>query len=119
MAGGDDKDSSVFGTISEAEHKKVVNWYKVKKDSSKCLLCNKRKKLQFHHIVPTDKVETIAHMVFRYYDLETVKSEMKKCVCLCQACHIAVHQGKVSITTQKNSPHKRCKHRGGRGRKKR
>ena len=47
--------------------------------------------LDFHHVDPTQKENTIARMTSNNYRLDKVYDEIKKCVCLCSNCHREFH----------------------------
>lgn len=47
--------------------------------------------LDFHHIDPTEKEDSIARMISNNYELNKVYDEIKKCVVLCANCHREFH----------------------------
>lgn len=47
--------------------------------------------LDFHHINPEEKENTIARMTSNNYELNKVYDEMKKCIVLCANCHREFH----------------------------
>lgn len=47
--------------------------------------------LDFHHINPDEKENTIARMISNNYTLSKVHDEVKKCVVLCANCHREFH----------------------------
>jgi len=47
--------------------------------------------LDFHHIDPTEKEDSIARMISNNYELNRVYDEIKKCVVLCANCHREFH----------------------------
>ncbi len=74
------------------KYKKYLNnWYKVRKENNKCRMCGKTKYLQYHHVDPSTKVETIAHMVHDAWPKEDIVKEMAKCIVLCRSCHCKTH----------------------------
>lgn len=66
--------------------KDIVNYIK---KSVGCLICNEHdhNKLQFHHVIPNQKIATIAQLISNRAKLITVLREIDKCVCVCIACH--------------------------------
>ena len=63
------------------------------KTESKCEKCGESRGyvLDYHHIDPTQKENTIARMTSNYYSLDRVHKEIEKCVCLCSNCHREFH----------------------------
>jgi len=59
------------------------------KRNTGCLFCDENDpyKLQFHHLIPEFKVDTIAQLISRRSKLVVVLKEIDKCVCVCTACH--------------------------------
>lgn len=60
----------------------------------RCAKCGYNKcgaALDFHHINPEDKDDTVARMLSNNYSLERVQNEIKKCVVLCANCHREFH----------------------------
>ena len=47
--------------------------------------------LDFHHINPQEKENTIARMTSNNYTLEKVYQEIEKCIVLCANCHREFH----------------------------
>ena len=47
--------------------------------------------LDFHHINPDEKENTIARMTSNNYQLDKVYDEIKKCIVLCANCHREFH----------------------------
>lgn len=72
------------------EKKQVVQQLKAE---SKCAKCGESRGyvLDYHHIDPTQKENTIARMTSNYYSLDRVHKEIEKCVCLCSNCHREFH----------------------------
>ena len=63
------------------------------KASQCCAKCgdNRGYVLDFHHIDPNTKENTIARLVAGTYSLEKVYNEINKCVVLCANCHREFH----------------------------
>ena len=79
-------------------HMKQV--YKKKKDEIQemkaniaCAKCgeNRGYVLDFHHIDPETKIDTVARLTSNTYNIEKVKEEIKKCIVLCANCHREFH----------------------------
>ena len=47
--------------------------------------------LDFHHLDPLEKENTISRLMAGSYSITTVLQELKKCVCLCSNCHREFH----------------------------
>ena len=61
------------------------------KRKGKCKLCGSTKNLVFHHVDEESKRGCIAHFVSKGYTLNTIRSEIDKCVILCSSCHSKLH----------------------------
>lgn len=79
----------------KAVHKNQVNYIRkyvqdIKKQS-KCTICGEDRwyVLDFHHL--QDKSFTIANKISEGCSLETMKSEIEKCIILCANCHRELH----------------------------
>jgi hypothetical protein len=47
--------------------------------------------LDYHHIDPSVKEDSVARMISNNYRLDTVMEEITKCVVLCSNCHREFH----------------------------
>ena len=57
---------------------------------NRCQCCGYNKcesALEFHHINPEEKDDTISRMISNNYTLEKVQEEIGKCIVLCSNCH--------------------------------
>ena len=72
------------------EKKNIVQELKM---SSKCQKCgeNRGYVLDYHHIDPNQKENTVARMTSNNYTLDKVYTEIEKCICLCANCHREFH----------------------------
>lgn len=70
------------------------DFYQAVKERSFCLICNSPDH-QFHHVRPAEKIGEIARIA-RVGNLDLLKHEFNKCVPLCEACHRAVHKGRIA-----------------------
>ena len=63
------------------------------KKNLKCAKCGEEREycLDFHHIDPNEKENTIARMTSNNYRLDAVLNEIKKCIVLCSNCHREFH----------------------------
>lgn len=61
------------------------------KEHSKCAICGDTRwyVLDFHHL--RDKSFTISEAISKGVSLETIKSEIEKCITLCANCHRELH----------------------------
>jgi hypothetical protein len=73
---------------------KIKKWglsLKIGKKCKKCKAeCGKKehKKFHFHHKRPQSKLFNISDAVTRGFSIKIIKEELKKCVFLCDECHI-------------------------------
>ena len=58
--------------------------------------------LDFHHLNPKEKDQTVARMTANNYKLDKTLNEITKCICLCANCHRVFHflQKKYNLTIQ-------------------
>lgn len=63
------------------------------KSSLKCAKCGQSRGyvLDFHHINPDEKDNTIARLTSNTSSIENVYDEIKKCIVLCANCHREFH----------------------------
>ena len=63
------------------------------KSECRCVKCGDSRGyvLDFHHINPDEKENTIARMTSNNYQLDKVYNEIKKCIVLCANCHREFH----------------------------
>ena len=66
------------------------------KSEASCAKCGDTRGyvLDYHHIDPSQKENTIARMTSNHYSLNRVAKEIEKCVCLCSNCHREFHHFK-------------------------
>lgn len=70
------------------------------KCGGKCKICGYSKclkALDFHHINPNNKIESI-NILLKRYSFSKAQKEIKKCVLLCCRCHREVHEGIVHLS---------------------
>lgn len=63
--------------------------------ASGCSVCGYKKclyALTFHHIDPASKIDTVANMACNSSSFEKIKTEIDKCIVLCQNCHHEIHE---------------------------
>lgn len=72
------------------EKRKLVSEIKSK---MKCKKCGEYRQymLDFHHLNPDEKEETIARMTSNTTRIEKVTEEIKKCIVFCANCHREFH----------------------------
>lgn len=63
------------------------------KSQDRCAKCgeNRGYVLDYHHIDPNNKENTVSRLTSTNYALEKVFSEISKCICLCANCHREFH----------------------------
>lgn len=73
-----------------------------------CVICGYPKikfaAIQFHHINPSEKIQTIGIMAprFKKYPDDIFIKEAKKCICMCANCHMLYHAGDIEIVKKYN-----------------
>lgn len=70
------------------------DFYRAVKDKSCCLICGNTK-TQMHHVSPAEKVSEIGKIA-QTGNMGLLRHEFSKVVPLCDACHRAVHKGKIA-----------------------
>jgi hypothetical protein len=60
-----------------------------------CVRCGESEPccLDFHHLDPSAKFDTVSRMGLAGFGLEKIKVEIAKCEMLCANCHRRVHRG--------------------------
>ena len=79
--------------LERAIHYKADNLLLVDKHKENgCIKCGDKRPyvLDFHHIEPENKTNTIAHMI-KSASFENLEKEINKCVLLCANCHREFH----------------------------
>lgn len=72
---------------------KVRKWlddYKMLKTCSKCGFSHP-KALDFHHVDPLSKEESVSSAVTQGWSISRIKKEIEKCILLCANCHRIYH----------------------------
>lgn len=82
--------------------KEVINEIKQNLSCAKCGYDKIPSVLEFHHINPNEKDNTIARMSSNKYNIDAIMQEIDKCVCLCANCHREFHyyESKYNITIE-------------------
>ncbi|OHD23713.1 MAG: hypothetical protein A2Y38_24710 [Spirochaetes bacterium GWB1_59_5] len=64
-----------------------------------CALCPEKEPccLSAHHVDPNKKEFNVTLAYTWCINVERLRGELKKCVCLCENCHRKVHAGRVSL----------------------
>lgn len=75
---------------SNARHRA---WVDSLKQGKKCVQCGESRTvcLDFHHIDPKTKTDTIANMRIKTRSKEAILAEIKLCIVLCANCHRVEH----------------------------
>lgn len=76
-------------------HASLLEWYIDVKKSTNCLNCGDSEKIEFHHVDPKAKLNTIFNLVKGNAPKHVIEKEMRKCVPLCRPCHVSVHKGET------------------------
>lgn len=74
-------------------NQEALDWYKQIKQNAKCAQCGEGHPsfIEFHHLNPDKKFDTISNMVHYGYDLVTIKKEFALTIPLCANHHRLVH----------------------------
>lgn len=78
-------------------HRKCLETLRLRVEEYKgkigCLHCAEKRPqtLQFHHLNPDEKEDSIAKMVWRYRSWQDIVEESNKCIILCANCHLMLH----------------------------
>lgn len=74
-----------------------------------CVICGYSKDkfaaIQFHHINPEEKIQTIGIMAprFKKYPDNVFIKEAQKCICMCANCHMLYHAGDKEVVEKYNN----------------
>lgn len=65
----------------------------------KCVACGELEKacIDYHHVDPTSKENTISSILLRSWCYEELEAELAKCIPLCANCHRKHHAGLIEI----------------------
>jgi len=58
---------------------------------NKCVLCESKNLLQFHHVNKETKYKNVSHLISDGVKFKTVIQEANKCILLCENCHNNIH----------------------------
>ena len=80
-------------TYMKAQYQKKKDIVQQMKSEQSCAKCGETRgyTLDYHHLDPSIKEESIARMTSNNYRLDAVMEEIKKCVVLCSNCHREFH----------------------------
>lgn len=69
------------------------NIFEQQKAQQTCAKCGESRGyvLDFHHLDPSKKEETVARMTSNKYNVEDIQKEVDKCIVLCANCHREFH----------------------------
>lgn len=81
---------STYVTKQYYKRKDLVNEFKKQQTCQKCGE-NRFYLLDFHHIDPNIKEDTVARMTSNRNNIEDIEKEIEKCVILCANCHREFH----------------------------
>jgi hypothetical protein len=86
---------------SQYDARLLINWYQNVKSSCECPACTKwlyqthqeyNVNIEFHHIDPRSKCDTLSNMVWSRAPLGSVMAEMLKVMPLCHSHHVDFHR---------------------------
>ena len=80
----------------------------VQKD--RCKICGYDKyygALEWHHMVPSEKLFELALNTARTYTLAEILAEKRKCIIVCSNCHREIHAGLLETVEKADEAHKR------------
>ncbi|KKM20287.1 hypothetical protein LCGC14_1646990 [marine sediment metagenome] len=89
---------SKCGACLKTENRRKIKILGIKYLGGKCISCGWNKYVEgltFHHINPKKKEFSISNSKLRSW--KRVKSELNKCILLCQNCHRGVHSGDIEV----------------------
>jgi transcription elongation factor Elf1 len=77
-------------TYRKKEYRNRVLLYKKKK---RCFYCGEKDPicLEFHHVNPSTKLDTIPNLIQNKEPWDIIKEEIKKCIVVCSNCHKKIH----------------------------
>ena len=76
-----------------AGYEKRKQWVSSIKEQCKCAKCGEKRSylLDFHHLDPTQKDNTIARLTSNSATRQRIQNEIDKCIVLCANCHREFH----------------------------
>ena len=82
-----------------AKERRTRNSQYVKEKYTPCVDCGFYHPacMDFHHLDPTTKVDSVARMIGTGRALKVIQEEIDKCVCLCSNCHRKRHHSSVVV----------------------
>ena len=65
-----------------------------------CIVCGEAEKacIDLHHLDPSTKYKNVAQLIVERANIEIIKKEIDKCVCLCANCHRKVHAELIDLS---------------------
>lgn len=84
------RQQSVLDAVNNQKNRNIQIVEQAKQNG--CQKCGEKRLylMEFHHINPQLKTNTIAHMI-KSSGEQALQEELKKCVCLCANCHREFH----------------------------
>jgi hypothetical protein len=79
-------------SLTSRRNKAYVNRVKLFKGCRDCGYKKCSTALEFHHLDSVAKKSTISRLVKDEYSLDSIKTELRKCVILCANCHREEHE---------------------------
>lgn len=84
---------------SHAAYKEISEKLRTFKENLSCVCCGESHSccLEFHHIDPTTKENSISNMVAAKNSWDHIKHEIEKCAIVCSNCHKKIHANIISL----------------------
>lgn len=73
-------------------------WYRDFMQNFSCKFCSESsiECLDWHHLDPSTKRDTVSTLLNEYRSMQSVLDEMEKCIVVCSNCHRKIHANKIS-----------------------
>lgn len=80
-------------SVSPQQKKETREFYRQLKENSSCICCGFKHPavIEFHHVNPSDKKDTISNMVKNGVSIFELSLELAKCVPVCANHHRIIH----------------------------
>ena len=94
------KNKQYYLDRNKKKREELLLWFNTLKGNLKCNRCpvDHVATLQFHHLDPGKKENTVSQMVANNNSIKKIKEEIAKCEVLCANCHAIEHwQQKISV----------------------
>ena len=91
------KNKKSYLSRSARRRKEKFKWFYLITKGIFCSICKESSRccLDFHHVDPKTKIDTVAMTVRENRSSERILNEMMKCAVVCSNCHRKIHAGKI------------------------